>query len=290
MINKAIILAAGRGTRLYPATIVIGKPLLPIFDKPMVYYSLAIIMQAKIRDVCIVTNQHDISLFRELLGDGNQLGMHIQYRIQEIPKGIADVFNIAEDFINNEPCALVLGDNIFIGHEWDLRLSEIQKNPIQGATVFAYPVHDPKRYGILALNAKQEIIDVVEKPNTPPSNLAVTGLYFYDEHATQMAKTLKPSARGELEITDLNRLYLEKKALKWMNLNATDDLWFDIGTHEAMYVAIDNVSQRIINTQQQIGCIEELAYLNGWIGITQLNLLQKKVKMTAYGQYLEKYF
>ncbi len=290
MINKAIILAAGRGTRLYPATIVIGKPLLPIFDKPMVYYSLAIIMQAKIRDVCIVTNQHDIPLFRELLGDGNQLGIHIQYRIQEIPKGIADVFNIAEDFINNEPCALVLGDNIFIGHEWDLRLSEIQNNNIQGATVFAYPVHDPKRYGVLALNAKQEIIDVVEKPNFPPSNLAVTGLYFYDKFATQMAKTLKPSARGELEITDLNRLYLEKKALKWMNLNASDDSWFDIGTHEAMYVAIDNVSQRIINTQQQIGCIEEIAYLNGWIDIAQLKLLQKKVKMTAYGQYLEKYF
>jgi len=290
MVNKGIILAAGRGTRLYPATIVIGKPLLPIFDKPMIYYSLAILMKAKIREVCIVTNRHDLALFRELLCDGNHLGMHIQYRIQEIPKGIADVFNVAEDFVENEECALVLGDNLFIGEQWDSRFTAIQEKPIIGATVFAYPVYDPERYGVLKLDAQQQVIDVIEKPKNPPSNLAVTGLYFYDHKATQFAKSLKPSARGELEITDLNRLYLQQKQLNWMNLDASDDEWFDIGTHEAMYHAIDQVSTHIICSNKQIGCVEEIAYLNGWIDLQSLQKLQKRVATTSYGKYLEKYF
>lgn len=289
MIKKGIILAAGRGTRLFPATIVVGKPLLPIFDKPMVYYSLALLMQAQIREICIVTNDHDIGLFRELLGDGHHLGLHIQYRIQGVPKGIADVFNVADDFINNEPCALVLGDNIFMGQSWEKRFEEIQQNSINGAYIFAFPVHDPKRYGVLQLDKEQNIVDVIEKPIVPPSNLAITGLYFYDEHATEMAKTLKPSARGELEITDLNRLYLKNQQLNWMSLSNQDDLWFDVGTHEAMYMAIDKVSHYIIEHQRQVGCIEEQAFLNGWIGQSQLSILQSKVKMTNYGQYLTKY-
>lgn len=289
MIKKGIILAAGRGTRLYPATIVVGKPLLPIFDKPMIYYSLALLMQAKIQEVCIVTNRHDITLFRELLGDGHQLGMHIQYRIQDIPKGIADVFNVAEDFIERKPCALILGDNIFIGNQWENRLIEIQQNHTKGALIFAYPVHDPNRYGVLELDAHNNILNVIEKPKVAPSNLAVTGLYFYDEKATEFAKSLKPSARGELEITDLNRLYLKNQQLDWMSINCPDDLWFDVGTHEAMYVAIDKVSHYIIENNTQVGCIEEQAFLNGWIDQSKLGLLQKNVKMTNYGQYLTKY-
>jgi glucose-1-phosphate thymidylyltransferase len=290
MVTKGIILAAGRGTRLYPATIVIGKPLLPIFDKPMIYYSLATLMKAKIREVCIVTNRHDLALFRELLCDGSHLGMHIQYRIQEIPKGIADVFNVAEDFVNHEDCALVLGDNLFIGEQWENRFAEIQENQHQGATVFAYPVYDPERYGVLKLNAEKEVIDVIEKPKYPPSNLAVTGLYFYDHKATSFAKSLKPSARGELEITDLNRLYLQQQQLNWMKLDAPDDEWFDIGTHEAMYHAIDKVSTHIICSKKQIACVEEIAYLNGWIDLQGLKKLQQRVITTSYGKYLEKYF
>lgn len=289
MIQKGIILAAGRGTRLYPATIVVGKPLLPIFDKPMIYYSLSLLMQAKIREVCIVTNRHDITLFRELLGDGHQLGMHIQYRIQDIPKGIADVFNVAEDFIEGKPCALMLGDNIFIGKQWQNRLMEIQEHHEQGALVFAYPVPDPNRYGVLNLDAHNNILDVIEKPKVAPSNFAVTGLYFYDDKATEFAKTLKPSARGELEITDLNRIYLKNQQLDWISLDCSDDVWFDVGTHEAMYMAIDKVSHYIMENKIQIGCIEEQAFLNGWIDQSKLALLQKKVKMTNYGQYLTKY-
>jgi glucose-1-phosphate thymidylyltransferase len=290
MVKKGIILAAGKGTRLYPATIAIGKPLLPIFDKPMIYYSLAILMKARIREVCIVTNRHDISLFRELLSDGSHLGMHIQYRIQDIPKGIADVFNVAEDFIHHEECALVLGDNIFMGEQWDSRLHDLQNQNVSGAKVFAYPVEDPNRYGVLKLNHHQEVIDVIEKPIHAPSNLAITGLYFYDEKATSFAKSLKPSARGELEITDLNRLYLQQKQLTWIKLDAPDDEWFDVGTHEAMYHAIDKVSTYVICSKKQIACIEEIAFQNGWIDLQKLKSLQQRVKTTAYGKYLEKYF
>lgn len=290
MVKKGIILAAGRGTRLYPATIVIGKPLLPIFDKPMIYYSLSILMKAQIREVCIVTNRHDITLFRELLSDGSHLGMHIQYRIQDIPKGIADVFNVAEDFINHEECALVLGDNIFMGQEWDVRLNDLQTKTLLGATVFAYPVDDPCRYGVLELNTRKEVIDLIEKPIIPPSNLAVTGLYFYDDKATSFAQSLKPSARGELEITDLNRLYLQQNQLNWMKLDEPDDEWFDVGTHEAMYHAIDKVSTYIICSKRQIACVEEIAFNNGWIDLHGLKRLQQRVNTTAYGKYLEKYF
>lgn len=290
MIKKGIILAAGRGTRLYPATIVIGKPLLPIFDKPMIYYSLSILMQARIADICIVTNPHDLAMFQELLGDGKQWGMQISYRIQHEPKGIADVFNVAEDFIDEQDCALVLGDNLFLGQAWRQRLQQIQSHALNGAYVFAYPVSDPERYGVVAVDDENKIIDILEKPTVPPTNLAVTGLYFYDRQATQLAKSLKPSARGELEITDLNRLYLQQQQLHLASLNEADDFWFDIGTHDAMYQAIDHISTHIQTTKRQVGCIEEIAYLNHWIDLEQLEKLAYKVRHTSYGKYLEQYF
>lgn len=290
MFKKGIILAAGRATRLYPATIVIGKPLLPIFDKPMIYYSLSILMAAKIREICIITNPHDHHLFQELLGDGSSWKMHIEYRIQETAKGIADVFTIANDFIDNQPCALVLGDNIFIGNSWKKRLELIQQEHISGACVFARPVQDPERYGVISLDENQRPLDLIEKPNPAPSNLAVTGLYFYDEMACELAKQLKPSARGELEITDLNRLYLQKNQLHLTILNEVDDNWFDIGTHDTMYQAIDKISNLIQNTGIQIGCIEEMAFQNGWIGAQHLEKLAYRFRHTSYGRYLEQYF
>jgi glucose-1-phosphate thymidylyltransferase len=290
MFKKGIILAAGRSTRLYPATIVVGKPLLPIFDKPMIYYSLAILMQAQIKEICIVTNPHNLHLFQELLGNGDSWGIHIEYRIQQEAKGIADVFNVAADFIQNQPCALVLGDNIFIGTNWKARFEQIQSQPAYGAHVFARPVSDPERYGVITLDENQKPLDLIEKPNPAPSNLAVTGLYFYDEQASDLAKQLKPSARGELEITDLNRLYLNQQQLHLHQLNQNDDDWFDIGTHDAMYQAIDKISNLIHNTGKQIGCIEEMAYQNGWISEPQLQKLTHRFRHTAYGRYLEQYF
>lgn len=287
MIKKGIILAAGRGTRLYPATIAIGKPLLPIFDKPMIYYPLAMLMQAGIREICIVTNEHDLPLFQELLSDGHELGIHISYRIQFEPKGIADVFKVAEDFIQKSPCALVLGDNIFISRQWHSRFKTIQSNEIKGAHIFAIPVDDPSRYGVLALDKHAKVIDIVEKPVNPPSQLAVTGLYFYDEKAVLFAQSLKPSARGELEITDLNRLYLQTQDLIAHSLESSDDQWFDVGTHDAMHFAIDEISNYIHTQKCQVGCIEEIAFLNGWISTKELEVLAHKVRYTSYGEYLK---
>jgi glucose-1-phosphate thymidylyltransferase len=287
MIKKGIILAAGRGTRLYPATIAIGKPLLPIFDKPMIYYSLAMLMQAGLQDICIVTNEHDLPLFQELLGDGKELGIHLSYRIQYEAKGIADVFNVAKDFIGHEPCALILGDNIFMGNAWKDRFQDIQKHPLKGAHVFAIAVDDPNRYGVLSLDDTGGVLDILEKPEHPPSNYAVTGLYFYDERAVTLAQSLKPSARGEFEITDLNRLYLQEQQLTAHILDATGEKWFDVGTHVAMHQAIDEISHYIHTTKQQVGCIEEIAYLNSWVTTEELEVLAHKVRYTPYGTYLK---
>lgn len=289
MIKKAIILAAGRGTRLYPATIAIGKPLLPIFDKPMIYYSLAMLMQAGIQDICIVTNDHDRPLFQELLADGHELGIHLTYRVQFEPKGIADVFNVAEDFIQHEPCALMLGDNVFMGNGWKTRFHQIQTHLLKGAHVFAIPVNEPNRYGVLSLDTSGKVYDIVEKPENPPSKLAVTGLYFYDGRAVSLAQSLKPSARGELEITDLNRLYLQDEQLTAHILDEIDDKWFDVGTHDAMHLAIDEISKYIHTSKQQVGCIEESAYLNKWVSSHELAALAYKVRYTPYGEYLKKY-
>jgi len=290
MIQKGLILAAGRGTRLYPATIVIGKPLLPIFDKPMIYYSLSVLMQSQIRDICIVTNQHDRHLFEELLGDGLSWGVNIQYRIQHEPKGIADVFNVAHDFIDNDPCALILGDNLFLGTTWKNRLLQLQQQPMQGAHIFAHPVADPERYGVITIDQHQQPQSLIEKPSPAPSNLAVTGLYCYDKHACEMSLQLKPSARGELEITDLNDLYLLKNQLNLTILDLPEDEWFDIGTHDAMYKAIDKISSLIHTTGSQIGCIEEIAFQNQWIDASQLERMAHRCRHTAYGRYLERYF
>ena len=287
MIKKGVILAAGRGTRLYPATIAVGKPLLPIFDKPMIYYSLAMLMQAGIQEICIVTNEHDLPLFQELLADGHELGIHLSYRIQFEPKGIADVFNVAEDFIQHQACALMLGDNIFMGHSWKNRLHQIQANLMSGAHVFAIPVDDPSRYGVLSLDAAGQVLDIFEKPEHPPSHLAVTGLYFYDERAVSLAQSLKPSARQELEITDLNRLYLQEQQLTAHILDESDEQWFDVGTHDAMHLAIDKISEYIHTSNLQVGCIEEIAYLNNWISTQQLEALAYKVRYTPYGEYLK---
>lgn len=290
MYKKGIILAAGLATRLYPLTIAIGKPLLPIYDKPMIYYSLSLLMQAKIREICIVTNHRDRFFFDELLGDGSNLGLQIEYRIQEQPKGIADVFNVANDFIQNKPCALLLGDNIFLGQSLEKRLAFIQQEHLSGAYVFARPVNDPERYGVISLDDKQQPLDLIEKPNPAPSRLAVTGLYFYDEQACELAKSLKPSARGELEITDLNRLYLKNNQLHLNILDGIDDDWFDIGTHDAMYQAIDKISNLIQNTGVQIGCVEEIAFKNGWIDTQQIEKLAFRFRNNAYGRYLEQYY
>jgi len=290
MIQKGLVLAAGRGTRLYPATIVIGKSLLPIFDKPMIYYSLSVLMQSQIRDICIVTNQHDRHLFEELLGDGLSWGMNIQYRIQHEPKGIADVFNVAHDFIDNDPCALILGDNLFLGTTWKNRLLQLQQQPMQGAHIFVHPVVDPERFGVITIDQHQQPQSLIEKPSPAPSNLAVTGLYCYDEQACEMSLQLKPSARGELEITELNELYLLKNQLTLSILDLPDDEWFDIGTHDAMYEAIDKISSLIHTTGSQIGCIEEIAFQNQWIDASQLERMAHRCRHTAYGRYLERYF
>jgi glucose-1-phosphate thymidylyltransferase len=289
MISKGVILAAGRGSRLYPATSVIAKPLLPIFDKPMIYYALSILMQAKIREVCIVTNLRDLHLFKELLKDGHTLGMSISYRVQTEPKGIADVFSVAKDFINYSPCALVLGDNLFTGSDWPSRLALLQQTKMKGAHVFGMKVASPNRFGVMVFDEGHQLVDIIEKPESPPSNIAVTGLYFYDEQAIEMASTLKPSARNELEITDLNRLYILQNNINYTILSAEDDQWFDIGTHESMTAAIDSISEYITHSKQQIGCIEEIAFLNGWINQERLMSSVEKFSSTSYGQYLEKY-
>lgn len=289
MISKGVILVAGRGSRLYPATSVIAKPLLPIFDKPMIYYALSILMQAKIREVCIVTNLHDLPLFKELLKDGHTLGMSISYRVQTEPKGIADVFSVAKEFINYSPCALVLGDNLFLGSNWPSRLALLQQTQMKGAHVFGMKVSLPNRFGVMAFDEGHQLVDIIEKPEFPPSNIAVTGLYFYDEQAIEMASTLKPSARNELEITDLNRLYILQNNINYTLLSADDDQWFDIGTHESMTAAIASISNHIMHAKQQIGCIEEIAFLNGWINQETLMTSVDKFSSTSYGQYLKKY-
>jgi glucose-1-phosphate thymidylyltransferase len=290
MITKGIILAGGRATRLYPATMVIGKPLLPIFDKPMIYYPLSLCMQAQIRDICIVTSPHDANLFKELLGNGESWGIQISYRIQEEPKGIADVFFVAQDFIDGKACCLVLGDNLFIGDGLINSLRHIQAQGLQGAQVFAYPVSEPERFGVLLLDDVGQIVQILEKPNPAPSNLAVTGLYFFDEQATTKAFELKPSARGELEITDLNRMYLEAQQLHYSLLDPRQMQWFDTGTHDTMQQAIDYVSHYIHQHQRQVGCLEEIAFLNHWIDQMQLEKMAYRLRHTMYGQYLEQYF
>ena len=284
MERKGIILAGGLGTRLYPVTQVISKQLLPVFDKPMIYYSLSTLMLAGIRQILIISTPEDLPLFEKLLGDGSQWGIEISYAIQLSPNGLAEAFIIGESFLGDAPVALVLGDNIFHGHSFESKLTSVNKRS-EGATIFVYHVNNPERYGVANFDKKNRVIDIEEKPSSPKSNFAVTGLYFYDNKVVQFAKKIKPSLRGELEITDLNRIYLEQQNLS-VEVMGRGYAWLDTGTHESLLEA-----QQFIQTIEhrqglKISCPEEIAFHKKWITLQQLEKLALPMSKNGYGQYL----
>ncbi len=284
MIDRGIILAGGSGTRLYPLTISISKQLLPVHDKPMIYYPLSVLMLAGIRKVLIINTPHEQSMFIRLLGDGSQWGMDIQYAVQPSPDGLAQAFLIGREFIDGKPCALVLGDNIFYGHGLTELVQDAAKNT-QGATVFGYYVRDPERYGVAEFDASGKVLSIEEKPIVPKSHYAVTGLYFYDERVCDFAAALQPSARGELEITDLNRVYLELDALKVKKLGR-GFAWLDTGTHETLLQAGTFVHTIEERQGLKVACPEEIAFQNGWISAEQLRNLARPLAKNSYGAYL----
>jgi len=282
---KGIILAGGSGTRLYPATQVVSKQLLPVYDKPMIYYPLSTLMLADIREILVISTRDDRPRFEKLLGDGTRWGMkRIRYEEQAKPEGIAQAFLIGEEFIGGEPCALVLGDNIFYGHDLQLTFGQAAKNT-SGATVFAYHVKDPQRYGVVDIDARNRARSIEEKPLKPKSNYAVTGLYFYDKNAVPFAKSLKPSARGELEITDLNRRYLEAGNLH-VEILGRGHAWLDTGTHESLLEASQFIETIERRQGLKIGCPEEIAFNKGWITPAQLKALAEPLRDSGYGNYL----
>ena len=285
---KGIILAGGSGTRLYPLTMVTSKQLLPIYDKPMIYYPLSVLMNAGIREILIISTPQDTPRFQELLGDGHQFGVQLSYAVQPNPDGLAQAFIIGEEFIGNDSVAMVLGDNIFAGHGLKKRLKAAVENAEtgRGATVYGYYVDDPERFGIVEFNQDGKAISIEEKPEHPKSNYCVTGLYFYDSKVVEYAKNLKPSKRGELEITDLNRIYLEEGCLN-VELLGQGFTWLDTGTHESLVEATNFVKTIEDHQHRKIACLEEIAYLNNWITKDDVLKVYEVLKKNQYGQYLK---
>ena len=284
--RKGIILAGGSGTRLYPVTQSISKQLLPVYDKPMIYYPLSTLMLGGIQDILIISTPDDTPRFESLLGDGSQWGLNILYKVQPSPDGLAQAFILGDSFIGNDLSALVLGDNIFYGHDFNELLVNAMERE-NGATIFTYHVHDPERYGVAEFDKSNKVLSLEEKPKTPKSNYAVTGLYFYDKDVVAMAKSLKPSARGELEITDLNRLYLEKQKLN-VEIMGRGYAWLDTGTHDSLLEASQFIATLENRQGLKVSCPEEIAYRRGWINATQLEKLAAPLSKNGYGQYLQR--
>lgn len=281
---KGIVLAGGSGTRLYPLTMVTSKQLLPIYDKPMIYYPLSILMNAGIKEILIISTLDDTPRFEELLGDGHQFGISLEYKVQLSPDGLAQAFLIGEEFIGNDSCAMVLGDNVFHGHGLTERLQKAANKDV-GATIFGYYVDDPERFGVVEFDNQGKAISLEEKPRKPKSNYAVTGLYFYDNKVVEYAKSIKPSPRGELEITDLNKIYLEKGNLD-VTLLGQGFTWLDTGTHESLVDATNFVKTIETHSNRKVACLEEIGYLNGWITKQDLEESYKLYQKNQYGKYL----